>query len=162
VQIRPFSPGDELAISEIYNHYITDTVVTFEEQPLSPAQMRERIDAYTAHHPWLVAEVDGAIAGYCYAAKFHARAAYRHTAELTVYLRRGCERRGLGRRLYAPLLQHLQQQGCHALLAAIALPNAGSVGLHESLGFRKVGHLAEVGYKLGRWVDVGYWQRQLV
>lgn len=161
MDIRPFAPGDEQGISDIYNHYITGTTITFEEEPLTAAQMRARIDSYVAQHPWLVCELDGRIAGYCYASKFHARGAYRFTTEATVYVRQGHERRGIGQALYAPLLQHLATQGCHTVLAAIALPNEGSVGLHESQGFVKVGHLAEVGFKLGRWIDVGYWQKRL-
>ena len=159
MEIRPFAPGDELAISEIYNHYITGTVVTFEEDPLHPSQMRERIEAYLLHHPWFVCVVDGQVAGYSYASKFHPRAAYRHTAELTVYVRQGFDRRGIGRALYEPLIQHLQAHQCHAMLAAIALPNEGSVALHEALGFSKVGHFAQAGRKFGQWIDVGYWQK---
>jgi len=161
LSVRPFAPGDEHAICEIYNHFIAHTVVTFEEVPLSPAQMRERIDTYRRTHPWLVCEADGQIMGYSYASAYHARAAFRHTAEVTVYVRLGCERRGIGRALYEPLLAQLKAQGCHALIAAIALPNAGSTGLHESLGFTQVGHLREVGHKFGRWVDIGYWQLTL-
>ena len=157
--IRPFSAGDEHAICEIYNHYVERTVVTFEEQPLTPQQMRERIESYVISYPWLVCVIDGAVAGYSYASKFHPRSAYRHTAELTVYLRHGFERRGLGRQLYQPLIDHLQAQGCHAMIAIIALPNEGSVGLHEALGFSKVAHFSQVGRKFGQWVDVGYWQR---
>ena len=159
MEIRPFAPGDEIAISEIYNHYIANTVVTFEEQPLSPTQMRERIENYLINYPWFVGVIDGVIVGYSYASQFHQRAAYRHTAELTVYLRKGFGRRGLGRQLYAPLMDHLQAHGCHAMLAAIALPNDGSVGLHEALGFSKVAHFSQVGHKFGEWVDVGYWQK---
>lgn len=159
MEIRPFAAGDELAISEIYNHYITDTVVTFEEQPVSHEQMRERIEGYLLSYPWFVCVLDGVVAGYSYASKYHQRAAYRHTAEVTVYLRQGYERRGLGRQLYTPLLAHLQAQGCHAMIAAIALPNEGSVRLHEALGFSKVGHFSQVGKKFGQWVDVGYWQK---
>ena len=159
MEIRPFAPGDEIAISEIYNHYIANTVVTFEEQPLSPTQMRERIENYLINYPWFVGVIDGVIVGYSYASQFHQRAAYRHTAELTVYLRKGFGRRGLGRQLYAPLMDHLQAHGCHAMLAAIALPNDGSVGLHEALGFSKAAHFSQVGHKFGEWVDVGYWQK---
>ena len=159
MEIRPFAPGDEIAISEIYNHYIANTVVTFEEQPLSPTQMRERIENYLINYPWFVGVIDGVIVGYSYASQFHQRAAYRHTAELTVYLRKGFGRRGIGRQLYAPLMDHLQAHGCHAMLAAIALPNDGSVGLHEALGFSKVAHFSQVGHKFGEWVDVGYWQK---
>ncbi len=165
LSVRPFAPGDEHAICEIYNHFISHTVVTFEEVPLSPAQMRERIDAYRRTHPWLVCEVGSEagplLVGYSYASAYHARAAFRHTAEVTVYVRLGFERHGIGRALYKPLLAQLQAQGCHALIAAIALPNAGSAGLHESLGFTQVGHLREVGHKFGRWVDIGYWQLTL-
>lgn len=165
MHIRPFAPGDEHAICEIYNHFIAHTVVTFEEVPLQPEQMRERIDAYRRTHPWLVCEADTPtgpqLVGYSYASAYHARAAFRHTAEVTVYVRLGCERRGIGRALYEALLPQLQAQGCHALIAAIALPNAGSVGLHESLGFTQAGHLREVGHKFGRWVDLGHWQKTL-
>lgn len=157
--VRPFAAGDELAITEIYNHYIANTAVTFEEQPMSAQQMRERIDSYLTSHPWFVCLMDGFVVGYSYAAKFHQRSAYRHTAELTVYVREGFERRGIGRQLYEVLIRHLQTQDCHVMLAAIALPNDGSVGLHEMLGFSKVAHFSEVGHKFGQWVDVGYWQR---
>lgn len=159
MEIRPFAAGDEAAVCEIYNHYITDTVVTFEEEPLTAARMRERIEGYLVHYPWFVCVIDGVIAGYSYASRFHQRAAYRHTAELTVYLRKGFERRGIGRQLYAPLMTHLEAHGCHAMLGVIALPNEGSVRLHEALGFSKVGHFPQVGKKFGQWVDVGYWQR---
>lgn len=161
MKVRPFAPGDEDRIAEIYNHYIRNTVITFEEEPLSVQQMRERIHGYLVDYPWFVCELDGQIAGYSYAAKFHSRAAYRHTVETTVYVRNGCERRGIGKALYEPLLAHLAAHGCHVALAAIALPNDASVGLHEAVHFQKVGHFCEVGRKLGRWVDVGYWQRQM-
>lgn len=159
MEIRPFKAGDEHAISEIYNHYIANTVVTFEESPLSAIQMRERIDSYTTSYPWLVCIMDGALVGYSYASKFHQRSAYRHTAELTVYVREGFERQGIGHQLYQALIHGLQSHDCHVLLAAIALPNAGSVRLHELMGFSKVAHFSQVGRKFGRWIDVGYWQR---
>lgn len=159
MDIRPFAPGDEVGICDIYQHYILNTVVTFEEVPLSSEQMRARIDAYRADHPWLVCVKDGAIVGYAYASKFHQRAAFRHTAELSVYVRHGCERQGIGRQLYEPLIKQVEAQGCHAMMGVIALPNEGSVRLHESLGFTKVGHLLQVGHKFGEWVDLGYWQR---
>ena len=165
LSIRPFAPGDEHAICEVYNHFISHTVVTFEEVPLRPEQMRERIDAYRRTHPWLVCEAPSdnglQLVGYSYASAYHARAAFRHTAEVTVYVRHGFERRGIGRALYGPLMAQLQAQGCHALIAAIALPNAGSVGLHESLGFTPVGQMREVGHKFGHWVDLGHWQKTL-
>ena len=161
VQVRLFQPGDEHAIADIYNHYILNTTVTFEEVPLSPEQMRERIETYRAHHPWLVCVVDGRVAGYAYGAKFHARAAFRHTLEASVYLRAGMERRGLGRALYQALMPMLQAQGCHTLIAVISLPHEASVALHESLGFTPSGRLPQVGHKFGQWLDIGYWSLRL-
>jgi len=157
--IRQFKAGDEYAIRDIYNYYIENTIVTFEEEPLSAQQMRERIDSYMESYPWFVCVINDVVVGYSYASKFHQRSAYRHTAELTVYICKGFERRGIGRQLYEPLIRHLQTVECHVMLAAISLPNEGSVGLHEMLGFSKVAHFSQVGHKLGQWVDVGYWQK---
>ncbi len=161
MDIRPFAPGDEHGICALYNHYISHTTVTFEEAPLTARAMRARIDDYRQHHPWLVCEIDGQLVGYSYASQFHHRSAFRHTVESTVYVRQGFGRRGIGQALYRPLLQHLAQQGCHVALAAIALPNDSSVGLHEALGFTKVGHFSQVGRKFGQWIDVGYWEKRL-
>lgn len=159
--IRPFQPGDELGICEVYNHYILNTVVTFEEAPLSPEAMRDRIDNLTQNHPWLVCVDNEQVVGYSYATKFHQRAAFRHTVESTVYVKPGFERRGIGHELYEPLWRRLKQIGCHAVIAAIALPNAASVALHERHGFVKAGHLHRVGHKFGRWIDLGYFEKHL-
>jgi phosphinothricin acetyltransferase len=159
--IRHFAPGDEHAIADIYNHYILHTTVTFEEEPLSAEQMRARIDAYRQHHPWLVCEQGGEVVGYAYGAKFHARSAFRHTLEASVYLRAGMERRGLGRALYQALIPMLRAQGCHTLVAVISLPHDGSVALHEALGFAPSGRLPQVGCKFGHWLDIGYWTLSL-
>jgi phosphinothricin acetyltransferase len=161
MNIRPYRPGDETAISVIYNHFIINTVATFEETPLTVEQMKERIEFYLQSYPWYVCELDGKVVGYSYARKFHERAAYRFTAEATVYVKDGLARRGIGKSLYEKLLSELFSRGCHVVIGAITLPNQGSVGLHESLGFTKVGHLSEVGRKFDRWIDVGYWQKKL-
>jgi phosphinothricin acetyltransferase len=122
--------------------------------------MQVRIEACTKLYPWLVAlDGDGMVVGYSYAIKWKERVAYRHTAEATVYLRDGHVGRGHGRALYAALLQALDARGCHVVLGCIAIPNEASVALHERMGFRKVAHFNEVGFKHGRWLDVGYWQR---
>lgn len=160
--IRPFQPGDEAAIVEIYNHYISHTTITFEEVSLSALEMRARIDAYTQRYPWLVC-VDsegeqGQVVGYAYATQWHARAAYRHTAEATVYVRAGLAGQGHGKALYEALLAALFAADCHVVLGCIALPNAASVGLHECLGFKQVAHFPEVGRKFDQWLDVGHWQ----
>lgn len=161
MKIRTFTPGDERGICEIYNYYINETTITFEDEPLSEQQMRDRIENYMTSYPWFVCELDGKIVGYSYASKFHHRAAYKNTVETTVYIRKGFERRGIGKALYDPLIAYLSKHGCHAVLAVIALPNARSVGLHEAYNFIKVGQLSEVGRKFNQWVDVGYWQRLL-
>ncbi len=161
-RIRPVVDGDEAPLSDIYNHYIRHTVITFEEVELTAAQMRERIDTITQRLPWLVCERDGQVLGYAYASLWKQRAAYRHSAELTVYVRDGHTGQGLGEALYTALIAALRQQGdCHVLLGCIALPNAASVALHERLGFVQAGHFREVGRKFDQWLDVGYWCLQL-
>lgn len=160
--IRSYKAGDESSICTIYNHFIANTVVTFEEVPVTAAEMQQRIAAYLQTYPWYVCEWDGEVVGYSYASKWHARAAYRHTAEATVYVKQGWSRRGIGKALYETLLAELVRRDCHVVLGVIALPNESSVGLHERFGFRKVAHFSEVGRKFGRWIDVGYWQKTLV
>ena len=124
--------------------------------------MLERIEAVLAARlPWYVVAAGGKPVGYAYASPWKARPAYRWSAEVTVYLDPTCAGRGLGKRLYGELLAALKSQGMHAAIGGIALPNEPSVGLHEKCGFRKVAHFAEVGFKFGRWIDVGYWERLL-
>ena len=157
--LRPATAADAAAIAAIYNHYIANTVVTFEETPVAPADIAQRIAIVTADYPWLVLERDARIVGYAYAARFHNRSAYRFTVETTVYVADGARRGRIGTELYGALLERLRMQKLHSALGVIALPNEASVGLHEKLGFRKVGEFAEVGWKFGRWINVGYWQR---
>ncbi len=159
MNIRPCEPKDVEQICEIYNYYITNTVITFEEEPLAVSEMSQRINAYTRLYPWLVCEVEGELVGYAYASKWKERSAYKNTAEVTVYLRNGFSRRGYGKALYASLLQSLKELKCHVILGCIALPNESSEKLHEHFGFVKVAHFSQVGLKFGQWVDVGYWQK---
>ena len=161
MHIRPYAPGDEHAVAEIYNPYILRTDVTFEEVALSAEQMGSRISDVLRRYPWLVAEDEGQVVGYAYASPWKARAAYRHTAEVSVYVRQGCTGRGLGQALYTALFEALSQADVHVLLACIALPHEDSVRLHERFGFSKIGHFTEVGRKFDRWIDVGYWQKVL-
>lgn len=162
VTIRAATAADAQAIVSIYNYYVTDTVVTFEEKPVSMAEMADRItDVTCASLPWLVAESQGQILGYAYASKWKGRSAYRFTVESTVYLCRNHLGLGLGSGLYGELLPLLADRGMHAVIGGIALPNPASVALHEKLGFAKVAHFPEVGFKMGRWIDVGYWYRKL-
>ena len=162
IVIRAAVAGDSSAIAEIYNHYVAQTVITFEEEAVSAPEMVRRIEeAGSASLPWLVAERDGKVVGYAYATPWRARSAYRFSVEVTVYVDPDCPRMGIGRRLYDELLPKLKARGAHAAFGVIALPNDASVALHERFGFAKVAHLREVGWKFGRWIDVGYWQRLL-
>jgi phosphinothricin acetyltransferase len=156
--IRPCTAADGAAICEIYNHYVRETVVTFEEAPVSVPEMAQRIGDVTARFPWLVAEDGKAIVGYAYATPWKPRSAYRLSVESTVYVAPGERSRGVGTALYRELLEALRELGVHCAVGGIALPNAASIALHEKLGFKKIGQFVEIGRKFDRWVDVGYWE----
>jgi L-amino acid N-acyltransferase YncA len=156
--IRSATTADAAGVAAIYNWYIEHTVITFEVDPVPAEEMARRIEPVLPAHEWLVLERGGELLGYAYAARFHARAAYRHTTESTIYLRHGCEGQGLGTTLYTELMRRTFARGYRHLIGGIALPNEASVRLHERLGFVQVGHLKRVGHKFERWIDVGYWQ----
>lgn len=163
MHIRPASQADAQAVADIYNHYIANTVVTFEEVPVAPVEMAGRIQGVaSASLPWLIGEVetDGqlSVVGYAYATPWKTRSAYRYSVESSVYLAPGLAGKGYGTALYRALLEALKRGSVHSVMGGIALPNAASVALHERLGFRKIAHLQEIGYKSGQWLDVGYWQ----
>lgn len=162
VKIRAVESSDSDTLAEIYNHYVLGTVVTFEEDPISGAEMEQRICAAgSSALPWLVAEKDGRAVGYAYASQWKTRSAYRFSVEVTVYLAQDSERRGIGSMLYSELLSILHGLGAHAVIGGVALPNDASVALHEKFGFKKVAHFQQVGFKFGQWIDVGYWERVL-
>lgn len=157
--IRDAQVDDAAVIAQIYNHYVAGTTITFEELPVSTEEMVRRIQAVQAVGlPWLVAEIDGVVAGYAYATKWKERSAYRYSVESTVYLRADAHGRGLGMALYEALLTALAASGVHVVIGGIAQPNPASVALHEKLGFARVAMFREVGRKFDRWVDVGYWE----
>lgn len=153
--VRPATLDDAPACAAIYAPYVTDTAVSFEEEPPDVAEMARRMEAA---HVWLVLEDEGEVVGYAYAGTFHARAAYRWATETSVYLRRGFERRGGGRALYAVLLPLLKERGFTSAITGMTLPNPGSVGLHASLGFEPVGTYRNIGFKHGAWHDVAWAQ----
>jgi L-amino acid N-acyltransferase YncA len=157
-KIRTCHAGDAGAISAVYNQYIRDTVITFEETPVSTDEMARRITDIGGRYPWLVYEYDGAVAGWAYATEWKTRSAYRFSVETTIYLADSHRGRGTGTALYEALIAELKARKLHTAIGVIALPNASSIALHEKLGFAKIGHVAEVGRKFDRWVDVGYWQ----
>lgn len=156
--IRKVKPEDAPQIAEIYNYYIKNTHHTFETEPLSLEETEERLKKISTFYPYLVAEEDGEILGYAHAARFKLRQAYQHTAEVMIYVKNEAKKRGVGTNLYMDLFNLLEETDIHVMIAGIALPNDSSVKFHETLGFTKVAHFKEIGYKLGRWFDVGYWQ----
>lgn len=159
VIIRPAGAKDVEYVASIYNHYICNTAITFEEVEIASDQIAERIETVQSSSlPWLVAELSGQVVGYAYAGKFHHRSAYRFTVEATVYVAHTLSGQGIGTKLYSELLAILKQQDIHSVIGIIALPNSPSVALHEKFGFRKIGHFSEVGFKFNNWQDVGYWQ----
>ncbi len=155
---RRATQADAPAIAALYNHYIRQTVVTFEEEAVTDTEMGRRIEGVLQAHDWLVLIRDGAVAGYAYASRFHQRVAYRFTTESTIYLAPAHTGRGLGPLLYKKLIERTFELGYRQLIGAISLPNDASVRLHESLGFVKVAHYPRIGKKFGRWIDVGAWQ----
>jgi L-amino acid N-acyltransferase YncA len=159
--IRPVQLSDAQALVDIYNPFIRDTIITFEEDEITAEEMASRIAKVTATFPWLVWEEDGIVLGYAYGSTWRTRHAYRFAVETTIYLAPDGQGKGMGPRLYDALLADLKQRGFHSALGCLALPNEPSIRLHEKLGFKKVGHMQEAGWKFGAWVDVGFWERML-
>ena len=160
--VRAATTGDAASIAAIYNEHVRGTVATFELEPLDAGTMAQRIaDVQARGLPWLVLDLGAGCVGYACATAWKPRAAYARTVETSIYLDASVRGRGLGRRLYAALLARLRAGDLHVAIGGIALPNAASIALHEGLGFVPAGCFREVGFKLGRWVDVGYWQLQL-
>jgi L-amino acid N-acyltransferase YncA len=149
---------DAAAITEIYNHYIRETVITFELTEITSSEMESRMERTMKTYPWLVIKVDGKLLGYAYATAWRERKAYAATAETTIYMSPEAIGKGLGKPLYEALITEMKAQQFHVLMGVIALPNRESAALHERLGFSKAAHFSEVGFKFNRWVDVGYWQ----
>jgi phosphinothricin acetyltransferase len=157
--VRLAREADFSAVSALVNHYIEHTTFNFRTEPQTPGEWVRDWSTTRAGHPWLVASLDGAVAGIAYAGPWKGRPAYDWCAEVTVYVASDAQRMGIGRALYRRLLTLLDSQGYRTEIAVIALPNAPSVALHEGCDFRHVGTLSRVGYKHGGWLDVGFWQR---
>jgi phosphinothricin acetyltransferase len=153
---------DGAACASIYEPFVVDSHVSFEEEPPTALEFAERIERMAQCYPWLVAEDDGVVVGYAYACAHRERAAYRWAADVAVYVAQQSRRRGVGRALYDALLALLARQGVRTVCAGVTLPNDASVGLHEACGFRPVGTYRRIGFKNGAWRDVGWWQLDLV
>jgi phosphinothricin acetyltransferase len=159
--VRDATAEDAAACAAIYAPYVLETAVSFETEPPTAEQMRERIEGALATHAWLVLEEDGAVRGYAYAGAWRGRAAYQWNAEVSVYLDPELHRSGAGTALYTALFDRLRRRGYRVALAGMTLPNEASQGLHASLGFEPVGTFRGVGWKLGGWHDVHWMQRPL-
>lgn len=159
--IRLATPADAEGIQAIYAPIVRDTIVSFELEPPSVEEMRSRIVATLERFPWLVCGDGGVVAGYAYASAHRTRAAYQWAVDVSVYNHEAYRGRGVGRALYTALLAILRAQGFQQACAGIALPNEASVGLHEAMGFLPVGVYEDIGYKLGAWHPVGWWQAGL-
>jgi L-amino acid N-acyltransferase YncA len=157
--IRLARIADAARCAEIYRPFVTDNWVSFETEPPDMQDMAQRIGSYGESHAWLVAEDEaGRVIGYAYASPHRSRAAYDTSADVAVYVDPAAARLGIGRALYAALFPLLREKGIHAVFSGIALPNPGSIGLHEAMGFTPIGIYREVGWKMGGWRDVGWWQ----
>jgi phosphinothricin acetyltransferase len=159
--IRFATPKDAGEVREIYAPFCERTPVSFETEAPSVAQMRQRINQTLKSLPWLVCERQGAVIGYAYSSRHRERAGYRWSVDVSVYVRDGHRGQGIGRALYQSLFAILRLQGFRNILAGISLPNPASVGLHESMGMRQIGVYPRIGFKCGRWHDVGWWQLSL-
>jgi L-amino acid N-acyltransferase YncA len=158
-QIRLAAEADLEQFAEIVNHYIETSAINFHDRPQSEEDWEATWEVLHERYPFVVAEKDGVLGGIAYASPWKMRGAYKWTSEVTVYVRAGHERQGIGRDLTGRMVDLLDRQGYRAIVAVIALPNEASVALHESLGFEHAGTLKQLGFKNGQWRDVSFWQR---
>lgn len=159
MDVRKAQLEDSKQITEIYNYYVENSHSTFETEPLEIVEMKMRIAEKIENYPFFVCEQNGKILGYAYAAQYKSRCAYKNSVEVSVYVKNSTSGKGIGTLLYEKLFaEQLFKTDVHAIIAGIALPNEASIKLHEKCGFEKVAHFREVGFKFGRWIDVGYWE----
>lgn len=161
IRLRPATVADAPRCAEIYAPFVNDSWVSFELAAPDPAEMAGRIARALQSHDWLVAEVDGTVVGYAYGSEHRTRAAYRTSCDVAVYVDPRQKRQDIGGSLYEALLPRLKARKMHAAFAGIALPNDASIALHRAMGFDLVGTYREVGWKMGGWRDVAWFQRLL-
>ena len=156
--IRKVRIEDAQQLVDIYNYYVLNSVVTFDDIPFESIFFEDKIKTITSQFPFYVYEENDEILGYAYANKWRLKPAYKHTVESTVYLKYTATGKQIGTKLYSHLLSELKKQNYHAIIGGVSLPNDVSIKLHENLGFKKVAHYYEVGRKFNKWVDVAFWQ----
>ncbi|MFT6733364.1 MAG: L-amino acid N-acyltransferase YncA [Polaribacter sp.] len=157
--IRLVKLSDADSIVEIYNYYIENTIITFEEVLISSDEMKSRISEISdSGLPWLVYMEDNVVLGYAYASKWKGRCAYKFSVEITIYISPLVKSKGIGSKLYEKLLIDLKESDIHVVIGGISLPNPASIALHEKFGMEKIAHFKQVGFKFDEWIDVGYWQ----
>ena len=161
ISIRLASVADAAQICEIYCPIVRGTAISFEQAAPDVQEIAACITKTLGQHPWLVCDINHRVAGYAYGSSFRSRSAYQWTVETTVYVHSDYQRRGIARALYASLIAILRQQGYCNAIGVIALPNDASVRVHESIGFWKIGVFKNMGCKLGKWHDTGWWQLEL-
>lgn len=159
--IRLATTADLTAINEIYNHYVLHSTCTYQEEPTTAAEREVWFLSHGPQHPITVAELNGAIVGWSSLSPFHTRSAYRRTVENSVYVRHDHQRQGIGMALLADSVDRARALGHHTIIALIDREQAASINIHQRIGFEQVAHLKEVGFKLGRWLDVVYLQKLL-
>lgn len=157
--IRDALLSDTPAITNIYNYYVEHSYATMQYEKTEPAFFEKKIDSVRREgHFWLVAEIEEEIIGYAYSGKWNPREGYRQTCEVSIYLSPSIIAKGWGTKLYTELFERLKEKNMKVIIAVIGLPNEGSIALHEKFGMKKVAHFPRMGFKLGKWMDVGYWQ----
>ncbi|HEY0194491.1 MAG TPA: GNAT family N-acetyltransferase [Kofleriaceae bacterium] len=159
--VRAVRAQDFAALAAITNHYIATSSIHFGYAPVTDGELQAQWQAAGARYPWLAAALDGEVVGYAKAGVWRDRTAYQWTTEVGLYVADALRGRGLGRALYAALLDDVQRRGFRSVIAGITLPNPASVRLHEAFGFRHVGIFEDAGWKQGAWHAVGFWQKQL-
>ena len=157
--IRDAEIEDAPLIASIYNYYIKNSIFTFDENPIPKSVIEEKINS--SPYPFLIYEDENTILGYAYASLWKSRCAYKFSVEISIYLNPKSKGIGIGTKLYTNLIDFLKKEKIHSIIAGISLPNDASVKFHEKMGFEKVGQFKEVGFKFGKWIDVGYWERIL-
>ncbi|WP_372776726.1 N-acetyltransferase family protein [Mangrovibacterium sp.] len=162
VEIRMATPEDAKSLLAIYEPFITNTVVTFEEIVPSVSEFGDRISTILKESPFLLCQIDDEIAGYAYASQYRSRESYRWNREVTVYIKESFQSRNIGTALYTALINIVKHQNYTNLLAIVTLPNDGSVRLHERMGFKACAVFNQVGFKMNQWHQVGWWELPLI